>query len=272
VLLLLCCVWCWCWCLRCRCRWCVRLLLVALVVGPVCDCGSGADTTTHSKRRQRHLPTHEALCTTSNSDPVHASRPFDQQRSGFVIGEGAGVLVLESLEHALSRGLGPADIYAEVRGYGLSGDAFHITAPREDGDGAARAMRAAIRQAGLRPADVQYVNAHATSTKIGDAVELQALQSVFGGGGGGGGGEAGGGSGCGDGGGSSARVAVSSTKGHIGHLLGAAGAVEAIFTIKALREGVLLPTLNLTDPLPTTAGGAVELVREVVHTGRCVRI
>ena len=183
------------------------------------------------------------MCTTSNDTPELASRPFDAERSGFVIGEGAGVAVLESLDHALARGLQPEDIYAEVCGYGLTGDAFHITAPREDGDGAARCMLAALRSAGLRPEDIDYVNAHATSTKLGDAIEVAALERVF----------------AGRAGSLAGPVAVSSTKGHIGHLLGAAGAVEALLSIKALREGVLLPTRNLLNPVPTSAD--VRLVR-----------
>eukprot|EP00750_Incisomonas_marina_P020139 INCI3755.2.p1 GENE.INCI3755.2~~INCI3755.2.p1 ORF type:complete len:404 (+),score=47.83 INCI3755.2:125-1336(+) len=188
----------------------------------------------------------QALCTTSNDNPEGASRPFDAQRSGFVIGEGAGVAVLESLDHALARGLGPDDIYAEICGYGLTGDAFHITAPREDGDGAARCMLAALRSAGLTAQDIDYVNAHATSTKLGDTIEIAALDRVF----------------------ADARsepVAVSSTKGHIGHLLGAAGAVEALLSVKALKEGILLPTFNLEDPV--TTGPNVRLVQKLEETG-----
>jgi len=189
----------------------------------------------------------QALCSSHNDDPEAASRPFDGERNGFVMGEGAGVVVLESLEHALARGLSEDDIYAEICGYGLSGDAFHITAPRDDGDGAARCMQAALRGAGLTPSDIDYVNAHATSTKLGDTIEIRALERVF------------------EGRDEGQPVAVSSTKGNIGHLLGAAGAVEAIFSIKALAEGVLLPTFNLKDPVETSPD--INLVKDVVETG-----
>jgi 3-oxoacyl-[acyl-carrier-protein] synthase II len=166
-----------------------------------------------------------ALSTGFNDRPAEASRPWDKDRDGFVMGEGAGVVVLEEYEHAKARG---AKIYAEFAGYGMSGDAYHITAPAEHHDGAFRAMKAAFKSGGLAPADVQYVNAHGTSTPMGDDLELEAVENIFGN--------------------SASGIAMSSTKSAIGHLLGAAGAVEAIFSILAIRDGVAPPTLNLLEP------------------------
>ncbi|HVV81138.1 MAG TPA: beta-ketoacyl-ACP synthase II [Pseudolabrys sp.] len=166
-----------------------------------------------------------ALSTGFNDQPTKASRPYDKDRDGFVMGEGAGVVVLESLEHAKARG---AKIYAEVIGYGMSGDAYHITAPAPDGDGAFRCMSMAIKRAGITAGDLQYINAHGTSTPMGDEIELGAVQRLVGN--------------------DASRVSMSSTKSCIGHLLGAAGAVEAIFSILAMRDKVAPPTINLDNP------------------------
>ncbi|MBL8690548.1 MAG: beta-ketoacyl-ACP synthase II [Rhodospirillaceae bacterium] len=166
-----------------------------------------------------------ALSTGFNDTPEKASRPWDKRRDGFVMGEGAGVVVLEEYERAKARG---AKIYAEVTGYGMSGDAHHITAPSEDGNGGFRSMRAAIKRAGLTPSDIDYVNAHGTSTPLGDEIELGAVKRLFG--------EA------------AYKISMSSTKSSIGHLLGAAGSVEAIFSVLAIRDQIAPPTLNLEDP------------------------
>jgi 3-oxoacyl-[acyl-carrier-protein] synthase II len=171
-----------------------------------------------------------AMSTKFNDQPQRASRPYDVDRDGFVMGEGAGVLVLEELEHAKARG---ARIYAEVVGYGLAGDAYHITAPAEDGDGGFRAMRAAIAHAGLQPSDIDYINAHGTSTPLGDEIELGAVERMLGN--------------------AAAKVTMSSTKSAIGHLLGAAGAVEAAFSVLAIRDQIAPPTLNLDNPSVETA-------------------
>lgn len=166
-----------------------------------------------------------ALSTSKNDAPREASRPFDKDRDGFVMGEGAAILVLEELNHALARN---AFIYAEVLGYGLSGDASHITAPSEDGIGALLAMDRTMKDAGIESSEVTFVNAHATSTPLGDGIELKAIDSLMGE--------------------HSGNVTVTSTKGAHGHLLGAAGNLEAAFTILAIKEGIIPPTLNLHNP------------------------
>ena len=180
-----------------------------------------------------------ALSTAFNDAPTRASRPYDRDRDGFVMGEGAGCVVLEEYDHAKERG---ANIYAELIGYGLSGDAYHITAPASDGDGAYRCMQAAIRRAGVPPAAIDYINAHGTSTPLGDEIEVKAVERVVGN--------------------AAGRIAMSSTKSSIGHLLGAAGAVEAIFSVLAIRDQVVPPTINLDNPSVETP---LDLVPHRAH-------
>jgi 3-oxoacyl-[acyl-carrier-protein] synthase II len=179
-----------------------------------------------------------ALSTSFNDRPTEASRPYDRDRDGFVMGEGAGIVVLEEREHALARG---ARIYGEVIGYGLSGDAYHITAPSEDGDGAERCMAMAIKRAGIAPAGIDYINAHGTST-MADEIELRAVERVLGN--------------------AAGNVSMSSTKSMTGHLLGAAGAIEAIFSLLAIRDNVVPPTINLDNPSMETP---VDLVPKVAR-------
>ena len=178
-----------------------------------------------------------AMSTKFNDNPIKASRPYDRDRDGFVMGEGAGIVVLEEYEHAKKRG---AKIYAEIIGYGLSGDAYHITAPAADGDGAYRCMSAAMKRAGITASDIDYINSHGTSTPLGDEIELGAAQRLLGN--------------------TASKVSMSSTKSSIGHLLGAAGAVEAIFCTLAIRDNIAPPTLNLDNPSVDTA---IDLVPHV---------
>jgi 3-oxoacyl-[acyl-carrier-protein] synthase II len=180
-----------------------------------------------------------ALSTGFNDAPERASRPWDRDRDGFVMGEGAGVVVLEELEHARARG---ATIYAEIVGYGMSGDAYHVTAPAPDGNGGFRAMRNALRRAGMNPEDIDYINAHGTSTPLGDEIELGAVKRLFGD--------------------HAYKLSMSSTKSAIGHLLGAAGAVEAVYCILAMRDQVVPPTLNLDNP---SDGCDIDLVPHVAR-------
>jgi 3-oxoacyl-[acyl-carrier-protein] synthase II len=177
-----------------------------------------------------------ALSTGFNDDPTRASRPYDRDRDGFVMGEGAGCVVLEDYDHAKARG---ARIYAEVTGYGMSGDAYHITAPAEDGDGAYRCMRAAVKRAGIDVSEIDYINAHGTSTPLGDEIELGAVERLLGN--------------------SAPGLSMSSTKSATGHLLGAAGAIEAIFSVLAVRDQIAPPTINLENPSVETAIDLVPL-------------
>jgi 3-oxoacyl-[acyl-carrier-protein] synthase II len=179
-----------------------------------------------------------ALSTSFNETPEKASRPWDRDRDGFVIGEGAGIVVLEEYEHAKKRG---AKIYGEIIGYGMSGDAHHITSPAEDGNGGFRAMKAALKRAGLNPEDIDYINAHGTSTPVGDGIEFGAVKRLFAN--------------------TLDRLSMSSTKSAIGHLLGAAGAVEAIYALKTMQTGIMPPTLNLENPSDECTG--IDLVAKV---------
>jgi 3-oxoacyl-[acyl-carrier-protein] synthase II len=180
-----------------------------------------------------------ALSTGFNDTPEKASRPYDKDRDGFVMGEGAGVVILEEYEHAKQRG---ARIYAEVTGYGLSGDAYHITAPSPNGDGAFRSMSAAMKRAGITSSDIDYINAHGTSTQVGDEIELGAVERLLGN--------------------AASKVSMSSTKSSTGHLLGAAGAIEAIFSILAIRDNIAPPTINLDNPSVETA---IDLVPQIAR-------
>jgi 3-oxoacyl-[acyl-carrier-protein] synthase II len=180
-----------------------------------------------------------ALSTGFNDTPERASRPYDRDRDGFVMGEGAGVVVLEEYQHAKARG---AKIYAEVIGYGLSGDAYHITSPSPDGNGGFRSMSAALTRAGITASDIDYINAHGTSTQVGDEIELGAVERLLGN--------------------AASKVSMSSTKSSTGHLLGAAGAIEAIFSILAIRDKIAPPTINLDNPSVATA---IDLVPKIAR-------
>ncbi len=180
-----------------------------------------------------------ALSTAFNDTPTKASRPYDKDRDGFVMGEGAGIVVLEEYEHAVARG---AKIYGEIIGYGMSGDAYHITSPAENGDGAYRCMKAAIKRAGIAPSEIDYINAHGTSTPMGDEIELRAVERVLGD--------------------HAGHISMSSTKSSIGHLLGAAGAVEAVFSLLAIRDQIAPPTINLDHPSVETQ---IDLVPNVAR-------
>ena len=180
-----------------------------------------------------------ALSTAFNEAPGKASRPYNRDRDGFVMGEGAGIVVLEEYEHAKARG---AKIYAEVTGYGLSGDAYHITSPSPDGDGGFRSMAAALKRAAVTPSEIDYINAHGTSTQVGDEIELGAVERLLGN--------------------AASKVSMSSTKSSTGHLLGAAGAIEAIFSILAIRDNIAPPTINLDNPSVETA---IDLVPKVAR-------
>ena len=164
---------------------------------------------------------------TRNHEPEKASRPFDLERDGFVMGEGAGMLILEELTHALERG---AEVYAEMAGYGLSGDAYHVSAPEPDGEGAISCMDMAIKDAGIEPKDIDYINAHGTSTKLNDLSENKAIKTLFGG--------------------YAHKLAISSTKSMIGHVLGGAGGIEAVYTVLAIKHGIIPPTINYETPDP----------------------
>jgi len=201
-------------------------------------CG-GAEATIHTVSLGGFAAA-RALSTNFNDSPERASRPFDRDRDGFVMGEGAGLLVVESLEHALARGAKPV---AEIIGYGTSADAYHLTSGAEDGDGAKRAMSAALHQAKLVPADIQHLNAHATSTQVGDIGELAAIKGIFG---------------------ENSSLAVTSTKSATGHLLGAAGGIEAIFTALTLRDQIVPPTLNLENPDEAATG--IDIVSGAART------
>jgi len=180
---------------------------------------------------------------TRNDDPQGASRPFDRDRDGFIIAEGAGILVVEALEHARARG---AEIYAEIVGYGLSGDGYHMAAPPEDGDGAVRCMRMALADAGMNPGEIDYINAHGTSTPLNDVVETRAIKRVFGD--------------------HARKLAISSTKSMTGHMLGGAGGIESVFTALTLKHGLIPPTINLHNPDPECD------LDYVPHTAREIKI